>query len=137
MQQQTKFAATITKIIDAAGKGEAFRTADHFHIRIKNSGWMDLVIESFPSPQYPGRRNISVAHYYEQNGDLVPDPEVEIVDTGMPIGLSQWCGYTACVWEQDGKLMLAPRAKAEVMSFLNIWERNLRHQGFLAAAKEA
>lgn len=135
--QTTQFAATIEKIVDAAGQGADFRTSDHFHMRLKNHGWMDLVIESWRSPLYHDRRNISVAHYYEQNGDLVADPEVEIIDDGTPVGLTQVYGYTRCMWEQDGRLMVAPRAKAEVMSFLTLWGRNLKDQGFIEAAKLA
>ncbi len=136
MRERTRFAETIARIVDATGQGAAFRTDDHYHVRIANHGYMDLVIESWASPHYAGRRNISVAHYYEQNGDLVADPEVEIVDTGMPIGLSQPWGYTRCLLVQDGKLMLKPRAKADVMSFLVVWGRNLRQQGFVEAARK-
>ena len=40
------------------------------HFRVESGGFMDLVVENV------GLNQISVAHYYEQNGDLCQDPEV-------------------------------------------------------------
>lgn len=55
---------------------------------------MPLVIEAWDSPIAGEGRRISIAHYFESAGDLVPDPEVEIRDDGWPIELSQSMGYT-------------------------------------------
>lgn len=40
------------------------------YLRLEQEGFMPLVIETI------GRNQFSVAHYYEQNGDLIADPEV-------------------------------------------------------------
>ncbi len=50
---------------------EAFQTQPEFHVRFDMPGFDCLVIERHGSL-------ISVAHYFEQNSDLIADPEVEI-----------------------------------------------------------
>ncbi len=47
-----------------------------FHIRIENEPWMTLVIEDTQERGRNGLPAISVAHYGEQNGDLMRDPEM-------------------------------------------------------------
>lgn len=48
---------------------------DEGHRRIDNTNgvFMPVVVERI------GSNRFSVAHYYEQNGDLVPDPDLEFV----------------------------------------------------------
>src|SRR5207244_1663364 len=47
-----------------------------FHIKIENEPWMSLVIEDIQELGPNGFPVISVAHYGEQNGDLMRDPEM-------------------------------------------------------------
>ncbi len=47
-----------------------------FHIRIENEPWMTLIIEDTQERGPNGLPAISVAHYGEQNGDLMRDPEM-------------------------------------------------------------
>jgi len=42
------------------------------YLKLKSAGFMDLIIEKIAPDQ------ISITHYYEQNGDLVPDPDVTV-----------------------------------------------------------
>ena len=46
------------------------------YLRIENPPYVALVIEAAPEPGPLGRPAISVAHYGEQNGDLMRDPEM-------------------------------------------------------------
>ncbi len=46
------------------------------HLKIENPPYMALVIEATPEPGPLGLAAISVAHYGEQNGDLMRDPEM-------------------------------------------------------------
>ncbi len=135
-----EFLETIFAIVTAASQLDWFtQRGGHFSLTIENPPYMSLGIEAWNSP-IPGEgRRISVAHYFEQNGDLVPDPEVEITDTGWPIELSQALGYTqVMVYSEDGRtLRFAPKAKRDVLHFLNgTWARNLRAQGFIEAARK-
>lgn len=136
----TQFIDTIIEIVTAAGQQDRFaQRGPHFSLTIENPPFVPLVIEAWDSPIPGEQRRISVAHYFEQSGDLVPDPEVEITDTGWPIELSQALGYTqVTVYSEDGRTMhYAPESKRDVLHFLNeTWARNLRAQRFVEAARK-
>ena len=134
-----QFLATLVEIVKAAGQFEEFtRRGCHFHVTIENGPYQPLVIEAWDSPIRGEGRRISIAHYFESNGDLVPDPEVEIRDDGWPIELSQVLGYTqVTVYREDGTLLFAPRSKRDVLHFLDdTWAPNLRAQRFIEAARK-
>ena len=66
-----------------------------FHIKIENPPYMALVIEDIQELGPHGFPVISVAHYGEQNGDLMRDPEM-CFELGMAGGphLDPW--YFLC-----------------------------------------
>lgn len=90
---------------------------------------MPLVVERV------GDNLFSLAHYGEQNGDLMADPEMVVLCT--EIG---WCPVSfrndyvgvrrECVRLDAGERIthVAPREKRDQTSFLNTWLKNLRHQ---------
>lgn len=114
--------------------------------KVENSGYMPLCIERIGvGPN--GHPLVSVAHYYEQNGDLVADPEMTFeyvkhellgdfmqpVSFAMPgMGIYRESQFRG----EDGKVYVRPRELAEERSFARKWSGNLRHQGFLKAAKK-
>jgi hypothetical protein len=61
---------TILDILKLAG---GFRPT--LYLKIENPPYMTLVIEATPEPGPMGLPALSVAHYGEQNGDLMRDPE--------------------------------------------------------------
>ena len=134
----TSFIDTILEIITAAGQlDRLIQRGPHFSLKIDNPPFMPLVIEAWDSLIMGENRRISVAHYLEQAGDLIPDPEVEIRDDGWPIELSQRASYTqVTTYSGDGlTLSFAPQAKRSVLHFLdNTWAPNLRAQRFIEAA---
>ncbi len=134
----TSFIDTILEIITAAGQlDRLIQCGPHFSLKIDNPPFMPLVIEAWDSPIMGENRRISVAHYLEQAGDLIPDPEVEIRDDGWPIELSQRAFYTqVTTYSGDGlTLSFAPQAKRSVLHFLdNTWAPNLHAQRFIEAA---
>jgi uncharacterized protein YqiB (DUF1249 family) len=78
---------------------------------------------------------ISLTHYYEQNGDLVPDPDMEIAifdDREMVEALSYQDSrtYRTSYIMQDGKTLIDIEGKRMNNSFLARWLVNLREQGF-------
>lgn len=94
--------------------------------KLSSGGFMDLVIESI------GNNSISLAHYYEQNGDLVPDPdmEVKVHDHGMAEALTfQNSLLYQQVYSDDG-LKYRPKLKDDLNRFLHFWLCNLEKQGF-------
>lgn len=134
-----EFLETIREIVTAANQLDRLKQrGPHFHLRVENGGFMPLIIEAWDSPITGEGRRISVAHYFESEGDLVPDPEVEIRDDGWPIELSQSMGYTqVTVYNADGSMLFAPQAKRDVLHFLDhTWAPNLRAQRFIEAAHQ-
>ncbi len=133
-----EFLKVIQEIVATVGQtARLMQRGPHFTLRLENPPFMPLTIEAWDSP-IPGEgRRISVAHYFAEEGDLVPDPEVEIRDDGWPIELSQRDYYTqVTVYQANDDLWFWPQAKREVLDFLNhTWAPNLRAQRFSAAAR--
>jgi len=75
---------------------------------------------------------ISVAHYFEQNGDLVADPDVELhYPTWVPIGITQaFFGYRSKFIEREDGTHIDLSFHREVSSFLTLWARNIKAQGW-------
>ena len=79
---------TVAKIIAAYGGLERFRQPGKY-IRIENPPYMRLVVEYIgQGPR--GLPAISVAHYYEQNGDAMRDPEMVFEVNPDEDGLASW-----------------------------------------------
>ena len=102
---------------------------DKTHRRIDNhpGTFMAVVVEIVGPSRY------SVAHYYKQNGDLVPDPDVEFVRQNVawyPVAISQWCGYRrAAETDEDGRIVKwHRRAYRDLRSFAGIFLTNIRDQ---------
>ncbi len=94
-------------------------------IHLKSSGFMDLVIERL------GTNHYSLTHYYELNGDLVPDPDMEVrimpeQKKAEALSYQDTFGYRRVY---DGNKMDAA-AKKDLNAFLNQWLSNLIDQGF-------
>lgn len=78
-----------------------------------------------------GGRIIALAHYYEQNGDLLPDPDMTVkllpsAKMAQALTYQDSFGYQA-VYPKPGYVNL--RLKKELNSFLEKWLRNIRQQG--------
>lgn len=67
----TLFQETIERLLKSHNLLEDFQKKDSFHVRFEKTGYQPLVIERHCEM-------ISVAHYFEQNGDLIADPDVEV-----------------------------------------------------------
>ena len=127
---------TVAKIIELRGGLERLR--DNY-IRLENPPYMRLVIEHIGvGPR--GMPAIAVAHYYEQNGELMRDPEM--VFEVNPDSSGDWepvsyrqdnLGmYQEAVFVDDnGKVMLRPKLVRELKAFARQWDRNIAEQGFV------
>jgi hypothetical protein len=127
----TKFVNTINAIVKAAGLTEQFQTESEFYLKIvpECDAWMPLVIEAYDGASTGiGKRNISVAHYYTQNGDLCADPDILMDELGRPIEITQWCGYKRIMEKRDDGQIYANKAlMADVMSFMASWADNIKN----------
>jgi len=84
---------------------------------------------------------VSVAHLFEVQGHLVPEPDVAFfIDAQrnwVPIDITQSAGYIACAkLSNDAKTILRydPEGQADLADFCEIWAQNLRDQGWLENA---
>ena len=124
---------TILQILEKAG---GWRPG--LYLKIDNGEFMELVFEAVG--QGPcGLPALSVAHYGEQNGDAMRDPEMlfELEPDGelSPfyyrndyVGVEQWC---RCI--KDETYICHTQLHAQHERFARLWDRNLRQQGFAEA----
>ena len=110
--------------------------ADRVH-RFRAPGFMDLLVERLPCWQETGKPVLSLAHYFEQNGDLCQDPEMTVrifPPQGGRHGRVEALSFSQAippvyevVYPEPGKVH--PRVKQELNAFLATWLRNLEQQG--------
>ena len=75
----------------------------------------------------------SLAHYYEQNGDLVCDPDVTFLAAEQVHPLTFEQGgvvYQVAVRFEDNAIHLNERIQGQITTFCNQWLRNIAEQQF-------
>jgi hypothetical protein len=118
-------------------------------IRVDSGGFMPLCIECIGvSPHGEGMVLVSVAHYGEQNGDAMRDPDMVFdVNTSddpaigwesgnwRPVSFrNDYVGLDQeAIFVDNGAVMLRPGLVKELKQFARIWDRNIKAQGFLDA----
>ncbi len=128
----------IQRMIEERGGYEAVREN---YLRLENPPFIRLVVEVIGGPYENGGYEVSVAHYGEQNGDAMRDPEMTFlvvpsgdVTTWTPLTfensyLGAW--MVAATLNQDGQLMVRNAALLhDLRDFANQWDCNLKEQGF-------
>jgi hypothetical protein len=130
---------TVLQIIEEAGGLTRVEC-----ISVENEPWMRLVIEVLPERGPDGHVVVSVAHYGEQNGDPMRDPEMlfEVVEeVGREpefwpfyfrndyAAVEQWSRRR----DEAENLHSLPKRTHDFEQFAKLWDRNLREQGFLEA----
>jgi hypothetical protein len=105
------------------------------NVKLESPGFMDLVVELLETRG--DRLRISLAHYYEQNGDLCPDPDLEVevnlkTKSVRPLAIQMSTGhYTRAVdVDAQGRETVNARAVRDLTTFLRQWVANLKEQGF-------
>lgn len=129
---------TLLRILERAG---GYRPT--LYLRIENPPYMALVIEALPEPGPLNLPAISVAHYGEQNGDLMRDPEMcfELVKPpGCGLSLDPYCWRNDYVgveqWSRNlvhGSYVAILGLHSQHERFAAEWDRNLHAQGFAEA----
>ena len=130
---------TILHIIKAAGGWYP-----GLSLKIDNAPFMPLVIEGMDESGPMGLPAISVAHYGEQNGDLMRDPEMcfELGIGGGPhLNPFYWRSDYAAVeqWSRNivgTNYVHLVQLHQEHQRFAELWDRNLRQQGFAEAFEQ-
>jgi hypothetical protein len=131
----------IQHMIEQHGGFEAVRNR---YLRLENPPLMRLVIEVIGGPYPNGAYEVSVAHYSEQNGDAMRDPEITFLvqptDPGhawspLTFENSYLGAYQVVAVNAEGVLQVRqPRQMQELREFANQWDGNLKEQGFGEAA---
>ena len=126
----TQFQTVIENLLKSHNLLDDFQTLTSFHVRFDMKGYQRLVIERHGEL-------ISVAHYFEQNGDLIADPDVELhYPSWVPTAITQaYFGYRSKFIERDGKTFVDTRFHKQVSSLLTLWARNINAQGWAEAGK--
>lgn len=96
------------------------------YIKLEVDGYMPLCIEKVDETR------ISAAHYYVQNHDYMRDPEIvfEVRDDGNWVAIEYIQVPITYQRDEDGLV--------EAMAFaVNTWDKNIREQGFVEAARAA
>jgi hypothetical protein len=109
------------------------------YLKIANPPYMDLVMEATDDSGPCGLPSISVAHYGEQNGDLMRDPEMcfELGFAGGAhlnpfyyrndyLGIEQWSRFIT-----EGQYAYREQLHRQQEAFAMQWDKNLRSQRFL------
>ena len=128
----------VQQMIDQHGGFEAVRTR---YLRIENPPFMRLVIEVIGGPYPNGAYELSIAHYSEQNGDAMRDPEITFLvvpsaegTTWTPLTFeNSYLGAYQVVAEVSSEGLIQvkqSRAMNDLRDFANQWDRNLKEQGF-------
>lgn len=106
-------------------------------LRFTAPGFMDLSMEKLGFVDYRGLPVYCVAHYGEQNGDLMSDPYMEFsVDAASgrvePLSFrNDFAGLYQEVYKKRGeKTLYSPALRTELDGFLWQWLKNIREQGF-------
>ena len=79
---------------------------------------------------------VSIAHYFEQNGDLCCDPDMTFLvnELGIfPLTFQQALPpvyQVAAEFTEEGGMKYSPRLQADLTQFANQWMRNIQSQQF-------
>jgi hypothetical protein len=107
------------------------------YVSIENPPFMRLVVEHIGGGPN-GLPAISVAHYYELNGDLCQDPEMcfEIESTPNGLVLHPYMFQMAIppVYQEVTNDPQGVALSNELREFAALWDRNLQAQGFIETA---
>lgn len=131
----TKHATTNFRMI--APFLDAVDAADEKHRRFTADGYMPLSLENL-GYTHRGAQVYAMAHYGEQNGDLMADPDMMIAvdrdaETVEPLTWqNDYMGRFDEVYKMraDGVELYSPRLRTSLDDFLWHWLKNLQDQGF-------
>ena len=130
---------SVREIIEARGGWDRLK-AHPIKVEV-GEGFMPLCIE-YVGLGPRGGLLVSIAHYYEQHGDLMADPDlvVEVIrQTGewLPVSFQQdnLGIYQEAVTVEGERLIVRSRLVDDLQQFMRAWDQNLREQGFVEAAR--
>ena len=115
---------------------EAMMIDGYAKIDNANGAFMPVVVEQV------GKNQISIAHYYEQNGDLMADPEIVFLKKEYSYGveyypiyekMSGFASEVELVTFENSKPKLISNLQKGAASFCTNWMRAIKAQQNIAA----
>ena len=108
----------------------------HNSYKLSAEGFMDLTVETWITTSNDGKSfvyHVSMCHYFEANGDLVQDPEIEFsvktLGLGNKTGRDWTWGQVDYQWIQQCTGNFS-RDQEEIKDFMEcMWIPNLKMQG--------
>lgn len=136
MKSLNKTASSIfAKLITQMGQ------ADYLKLDRGGSAIMALSIEKLvPEVDFAGNNATiySLSHYFEQNGDLVPDPDMTfaVIDQKkvsknlliIPLTFQNSIYYTEAIFLKADSWQIHPKQQADLADFANNWLKNIQWQ---------
>lgn len=112
------------------------------HRKIENKPYIPLSLDILADTSHG--RIIALAHNSEMNGDLMCDPDMEILIShrlhraaAMTFQNSYLSVYQQCLYyDECGTILSKPKLQKQLNAFLDQWTKNILDQGFVEAAKE-
>jgi hypothetical protein len=129
---------SIEEIVQIMGGWDRLRTHP---LKLEVEGFLALCIEVIGQGPRDGLL-LSIMHVYEQHGDTMRDPDVEVevmpgTDDWMPISYRQdGLGiFREAVSTEGDVVQFHHGLVADLKRFLKVWDHNIREQGFVEAAR--
>jgi len=135
-REQLAAGFTFVKPVSASAKKviqqlEAMMIDGYAKIDNTNGAFMPVVIEQV------GENQISIAHYYEQNGDLMADPEIVFLKKEYSYGVEYYpiyermsglCSDVELVIFENRKPKMISNLQKQTASFCTTWMRTITMQ---------
>jgi hypothetical protein len=132
MKSINKTSAVIfQKLVSLLGENE--------HLKLDNAkdSFMYLSFEKLYDCDFGGRPAAvySMSHYFEQEGDLIPDPDMTFIalrdnpESFYPATFQNLLSYTEALYKNDKEIWMINKSKqADITYFANIWLKNIKYQ---------
>jgi hypothetical protein len=125
-------------VIAAILKSHPSSDDDCLHLSIENPPYMRLVVEDIGlGPNNRPAISSSVAHYFEQNGDLCQDPEMcfEVERQSDEFTFNPYMFQQAIppIYQEIESNSTGHALRKQLELFAATWDKNIREQGFLKA----
>lgn len=116
-----------------------YKSSEYIYGKSESTGYMDFTLEVLDRDKTGFY--ISITHYYTQNGDLVPDPDMEILvrlenKTVEALHFQDWMRYHEVYDDKRKRAMVNTKQKESQNKFLQDWFKNLKNQGHVIEWKD-
>ena len=106
------------------------------YVKIDNTSgsFMPVSLEKLCETKFVNQKAViySLAHYYEQNGDLIPDPEMTFIQVSSgevyPASINNGYAYRESLYVKDKTWLIHIREQHDQAYFANIWLKNIKYQ---------